>query len=241
MSEAMLQFLCQLFPSLRENLKGGTLDFKIAVINALGIVFPTIRVVACLFHYKQAILKRWKKLRLPINDGTELLGICWAMAYLPAIMWPQGMLMVTAAANELQIRYPAAVLMYDYWNHVWPRLANGTSVFGAPIRTTNECETFNKVAHGLFGDHPPMFTYLDEFCRNTMKGQMEEVGREYLAITRNTAVYSVRSHTEMQADVNLLRRQVFLYLGRESVEDFLEFCINQRRLQHFPDKSAQLK
>ncbi|KAJ8669219.1 hypothetical protein QAD02_000478 [Eretmocerus hayati] len=232
---SLFKFSCMLFPPLRENLPTGACDFELAVINALHIVSPMARVVACSFHYKQSILKRWKKLRLPLNEGTELLEICWAMAYLPAIMWPQGMGMVAQAAEELAARFPRAALMYDYWNRVWPRLANEASVFGVAVRTTNVCETFNKLAHALFGYHPPMFSYLD-----TMNQVMEKTERKYVAITRNNMVFSVRSQAEMQADVNLLRKQVGLYLGSVSVEDFLQFYINQRRLQYYPEHAAHV-
>ena len=46
------------------NQKTATIDFENALLNSFGKIFPNIKIVFCLFHYKQALIKRTRLLGL---------------------------------------------------------------------------------------------------------------------------------------------------------------------------------
>ena len=67
------------------NIKTATIDFEIALKNAFHLIFPEIKIIACLFHYKQALIKRLRILGLYKNKYKEnsdyILKLCGELPF----------------------------------------------------------------------------------------------------------------------------------------------------------------
>jgi len=53
-------------------------DFEAALIQAVQVQFPNADIIGCLFHFKQAIRRRMRRLAIPEQGATIAMRVaCW--------------------------------------------------------------------------------------------------------------------------------------------------------------------
>ena len=140
-------------------------DFECAVWKAIRVVFPTITVLGCAFHWAQAIWRKVQDLGLASaykDDpaSSAIIRTVLALAYLPAEH-------IQATWEEVNSRVQGheqfkALLAYvrTTWleSTVWD--CNSWSLYRRAIRTNNDVEGWHNRVNTKAGQKPPFFQLL---------------------------------------------------------------------------------
>lgn len=150
-------------------------DFETGLINAISTQFPNAEVIGCMFHFKQALQKRLKKLRIPKAEIAIAMtkGVVDMLTVIdPERIESHG---ITWVKREIKARCTSVDLRYSrlkwrefwvYFRRTWiskypPSLWN---VFGLDnqlvARTNNPLERFNRELNTVISTpHPsvPVF------------------------------------------------------------------------------------
>ena len=121
-----------------------TVDFEVAMCQALSSVLPQVTTSGCLFHWSQAVWRKAQELGLQVlyhrEDNTykyihKLLSIPYLPAeHINAIFTKLQQKATTEPLQELT-NYISATLLNS---NLWPKISR--SVFGCYTRTNNDVE-----------------------------------------------------------------------------------------------------
>ena len=131
------------------HLKGITVDFEQAQINALNVVFPNISLTGCLFHLKQAMW-RWCRsnrltLKTNIHQSREIIN---KLSYL---CWNPSKKNDTIISLENSFRDSEFNKLIDYYSEIYLKHIDGKMIDYSDIEQihrSNSClESFNNQLH----------------------------------------------------------------------------------------------
>ncbi|XP_036143393.1 uncharacterized protein LOC118645790 [Monomorium pharaonis] len=146
MYTAIWQKLFDLIPEMQNNITTITSDFEKAQINSAKDNFPTARIAGCLFHFKQALAKKWGGLNIS-TDYDYILEKSYAVAHLPSEKINEGVAHIMSLIDRVwQRNEPARDKLQRFGTYMrtyWLPLSNIISVYKKPFRTNNTCENFH--------------------------------------------------------------------------------------------------
>jgi len=149
-------------------------DYELALINAIGELFEGTAVVGCLFHFKQAILRKMKKLSIP-DEETSIAMKKGALDVLTII--PPGEI------EGKGLSYVKSLLpktekwdrFFAYFNKTWlTRYEVSTwniyGLVGVQNRTNNPLERLNREINDAFPTaHPNLMNFVDTIKKQSFK------------------------------------------------------------------------
>lgn len=154
------------------------LDFEISARNAARNIFPGVKVHGCMFHFCQALRRRYmddsdvKSLILKnVPNAKLVIKMFMRLAFLPANQIPAGI----SAIKEKQ-RVWKFEKKFEAFNKYFDRTWNGTfkpqewSGHALDQKTNNYMESLNSTLTKLLGKNPSIYTFLDglqTFCYRT--------------------------------------------------------------------------
>ncbi|XP_057340064.1 uncharacterized protein LOC130677345 [Microplitis mediator] len=135
-------------------------DFEKSTIKALRKCFPCAKIHGCFFHFAQAVIKRWQKLKIKVPDSVLSM-------YLSVPLLPPECFKEAARCLEEEIHKVAAIddniLRFNkYFIDVWLKHPEHVSVFNVSTKSTGGPESFhrhNKTKLG--GVHPIVWKLID--------------------------------------------------------------------------------
>ncbi|XP_011313279.1 uncharacterized protein [Fopius arisanus] len=142
-------------------------DYEIGLRNAILYVYPNVQVIHCWFHYTQALFRRIRS-KLGPRDLQKLRNwrlakvfyrkMC-AIALLPAADIPAAFRwLVDNTAPDIQAFFADLI---QYFQDTW--LGRFTpeklSVYLCRERTNNKIESYHRVLHRRFGQHPRIWQF----------------------------------------------------------------------------------
>lgn len=156
-------------------------DYERAMRSAAKCVWPNIKTSGCVFHFRQAIRRKFKKLVPNGNDPqTERrLAILQRMIY-NLQMLPSGLIRQGASEVYAQIRrYGLQNLLYamiryvrDFWLN--KTLPENFSMYGVEHRTNNFNESLNSRMNKGMSKHPSIYEFLS-FTREIMINENQRI------------------------------------------------------------------
>ena len=127
-------------PDMKVNVTKVHTDFERSALRSVKESFsPTCRQIGCLFHYKQALIKYWSRLRIEGNE--KILEYALALAYLRHDLWNEGVTILFNMASTVTPINASILEFVTYIRQYWLPIANKVSVFKCTIKTTNICES----------------------------------------------------------------------------------------------------
>ncbi|KUF85203.1 Porphobilinogen deaminase [Phytophthora nicotianae] len=185
-------FTCIEF-ALGKDIKPGDVvcDFEGAMILAIRGLFPSTRIVGCLFHFKQACRRKLKEYRMP-NDEASI-AMSFGVFDMLTVIDPDKIAIqgVTWVKREIKKRCNVKGLAYSrrkwkmfwrYFSKTWletypPDLWNIYRVKRDIVnRTNNPLERFHRELNARMKPHPS----LKYFVRS-----IEELAREYVVLRKS--------------------------------------------------------
>ncbi|RLU19838.1 hypothetical protein DMN91_008397 [Ooceraea biroi] len=136
MYDVLWDKIIQLIPQLKENINFIMSDFEMAAIKSLSTKFPRAKLTGCWFHFNQAVLRKWRKLRLS-NVPKTILSMTMALPLLPPDMFQEALFIIQAETDLLSSEYPDILQFTSYLRLSWSNMASRISTYGCPIRTNN--------------------------------------------------------------------------------------------------------
>lgn len=138
-------------------------DYEAALRKAVRNVFPGITVKGCFFHFKKAVLRRARKLKLILPNNDEIPdairgGVKYAgnLALLPERCVSDGISLVETKLDNS----PKCLEFIQYLRRQWDK--EDISVYKDKIRTNNGSESMHRRIITLLGQpHPGIFTFLE--------------------------------------------------------------------------------
>jgi hypothetical protein len=140
-------------------------DFEKSLINSIKEQFPDVVVAGCLFHFKQALLKKMMKLSLPVDDCRIALSAIDVLTLCPhdeiEII---GISYVKFKVNSESEKWSS---FWSYFNRTWllnfsPATWNIHGLSGVQNRTNNALERFNRTFNSHFTTaHPSLIHFLE--------------------------------------------------------------------------------
>jgi hypothetical protein len=151
-------------------------DFEAGLIGAVQVQFPNTDVIACLFHFKQAVRRRMR--RLVISEPATRFAMERGMLDMLAVMPPDSVSTTGIAWVKVQIKARCRTLGIPYvqasWRSFWayfrrtwvdrfpPDVWNVHGMSNRIVaRTNNPLERFNSELNASFATpHPNMATFV---------------------------------------------------------------------------------
>ena len=127
-----------------------TIDFEVALINAIKIIFGNIRIIGCLFHYKQNLIKNARSLGLlkNINKDKTLNVINKQLSRLPFIYYKDGINEIQNIINNIKTISKEFEEFGNYFENQWYKYFKNNMLnyykIKKIIRTNNTIENYNK-------------------------------------------------------------------------------------------------
>ncbi|KAL7294039.1 hypothetical protein TKK_0012513 [Trichogramma kaykai] len=229
MYDAIWKKLFEIIPDLQRNIQTIHMDFERAQIKSAKKHFPSPkRVSGCLFHYKQAIAKKWSRLRVPTNYNY-ILEYTYALAHLPAHLIGEGMNEITSLIDNLSENLPERVKLHNFASYLrrfWLPLAKVFSVYGQPFRTNNTCENFHYHATKLLGAQPRVWKLL-----HVLEKMMKSYAIDYGKVAKGGRIRSLNlPANERTLDLQIIQVEEDLAIERYTVREFLGYIASLRRL-----------
>lgn len=168
-------------------------DFERALITAVGDWFDGVRIIGCLFHFKQAVRRRMKKERLPEPEVKIAMerGVLDVLTVLEHERIPQGIKWVKKKIRD-RCEEEGHAYSRVKWNSFWryfqrtwidmfpPKFWNIHDVLHSAVaRTNNALERCNRKLNDAF---PTPHPSLPRFIQT-----IEEVSRQYVNLRNDTA------------------------------------------------------
>ncbi|XP_018362805.1 PREDICTED: uncharacterized protein LOC108760978, partial [Trachymyrmex cornetzi] len=98
---------------LKENVKFIMSDFEMAAVKSLSTKFPRAKLTGCWFHFNQAVLRQWRKLRLS-NAPKTILSMTMTLPLLRPDMFQEAMSIIQIEADILSCEYPDILQFTSY-------------------------------------------------------------------------------------------------------------------------------
>ncbi|KAK1936766.1 hypothetical protein P3T76_010201 [Phytophthora citrophthora] len=166
--------------------KDAVCDFENSLIMAIREFFPTIRIIGCLFHFKQACRRKMKEYRLP--DAETKLAMKASVFDVLTVVDPSKVAVEGIAWVKTEIRTRCSQKGINYsrkkWTKFWKYFKRTWLVMYPPTywnvygisraivsRTNNPLERFHRVLNTRFPPHPSM---------NRFISTIEALAREYV-------------------------------------------------------------
>lgn len=103
--DALWDKITQLVPQLEQNIKFIMSDFEMAAVKSLNKKFPRANLTGCWFHFNQAVLRKWRKLRLS-NIPKKVLSMTMILPLLPPDMFQEALFIIQTEADQLSNEHP---------------------------------------------------------------------------------------------------------------------------------------
>ncbi|OWZ03038.1 hypothetical protein PHMEG_00025299 [Phytophthora megakarya] len=189
-------------------------DFEQALIDSVEARFPTVRVIGCLFHWKQAIGKRMVVLHFPLLRLMEV-GIMDMLTVirpddvdLAGIRFVERRIRSRCREETIQYSTERWLLFWVYFRRTWLVLfpVNVWNVHGMDLqivsRTNNPLERFNRELNAaITAPHPRLSAFV---------GMIEVLSRRYVRllddITNRRAVAPQQGAIQVPVTVELTRQ-----------------------------------
>ncbi|TGZ46497.1 Uncharacterized protein DBV15_11691, partial [Temnothorax longispinosus] len=143
--DALWDKITQLVPQLEQNIKFIMSDFETAAVKSLNKKFPNANLTGCWFHFNQAVLRKWRKLRLS-NIPKTVLSMTMTLPLLPPNMFQEALLIIQTEADLLAGEHPDILQFMSYLRLTWSNMASKISTYHCPVRTNNIVESFHNIA-----------------------------------------------------------------------------------------------
>ena len=167
----MMKALSQTHFGVEPQWEKAVVDFELALGNALTATFPSLRLLGCLFHYCQAIMRYafckcgLKNLYFRNQTYKLIVRSFLALPYLPAdkIVEARGALL-----QHLSVHHPDEMqregiqMLVDYHTRQWTNNVEvyATSVYGPAETTNNHMEASHKRRREIIGTHRPLYEFM---------------------------------------------------------------------------------
>lgn len=143
-----------------------TSDYETAMRNAAREVWPRTRMPGCVFHFRQAVKKNYRRLvKEPQNivlkrrcRKIKQMAFNWQM--LPARKMKKGMKRIMQEITRMRLE-PWLTDFYEYFKK-WLRLKRHLSMYLIVHRTNNCNEALNSRMSRIMCSHPNVFEFLQQ-------------------------------------------------------------------------------
>ncbi|XP_018301775.1 uncharacterized protein [Mycetomoellerius zeteki] len=164
MYDALWEKIIQMVPQLKENVKFIMSDFEMAAVKSLSTKFPRAKLTGCWFHFNQAVLRQWRKLRLS-NAPKTILSMTMTLPLLRSDMFQEAMSIIQIEADIFSCEYPDILQFTSYLRRTWSNMASRISTYDCPIRTNNIVESFHNIAAQKLGTRNiNIWTFLEKLA-----------------------------------------------------------------------------
>ncbi|XP_048515871.1 uncharacterized protein LOC125502150 [Athalia rosae] len=222
---AIFRKILELAPEIEQNLRFAMGDYERAAMSALREVFPGASLHGCWFHFKQALLRRWRYLGLNAAP-TRILGMAMALPLVPSERFEEGLNLLARLADHDAIEHPNVLQFLSYIRRQWGPLADIVSVHGCPIRTNNLVESFhNEARRKLGGLHPNIWKFIEHLTAMIVD---QEIGLDRLE--NGDLDRRARTRRNMARDTVIRNAQHSLSVDRFTLREFLERCATRAGL-----------
>ncbi|XP_028175939.1 uncharacterized protein LOC114364133 [Ostrinia furnacalis] len=150
-------------------------DYEIAVIQAVRIIYPEVKITGCYFHYWKALFKNSTKIGFDkIEGGNYVTKLYMQLALLPPILIPEGVLSIQHFANESE----EFTKFNDYFTKQWLTLITQEifSCYNQSFRTNNSVEGWHGRLRKRFPLRPQIFHFI-QLLKKEAKFQEKKIIR----------------------------------------------------------------
>lgn len=98
-----------------------------------------------IFIFFQAVLRKWRKLRL-LNIPKTILSMTMTLPLLPPEMFQEALFIIQTEADLLSSEHPNILQFMSYLRLTWSNMASKISTYCCPVRTNNIVESFHNIA-----------------------------------------------------------------------------------------------
>jgi len=218
----------KLAPNLQCNLRFIMCDYKKASMNAVHEQFPQASLRGCWFHYCQAVLKKWRRLKLQ-KTSCKILSMAMTLALAPSEMFSDGLTFIQTIADKESDHNPNVLLFMKYMRSTWLPISNKICVYGCSIRTNNLVESFhNTMSQKMQTVHPNLWIFLDNVSK-IIQDQEIKYDRliNGLQVSRNRCQFNKNRNARIQEAQN------YLSTGIYSLKEFLQIFEEDTRRQQY--------
>ncbi|XP_070167590.1 uncharacterized protein [Polyergus mexicanus] len=213
---ALWNKITQLIPQLEQNIKFVMSDFELAAVKSLNKKFPRANLTGCWFHFNQAVLRKWAKLRLS-NIPKMVLSMTMTLPLLPPDMFQEALLIIQTEADLLSTEYPDILQFISYLRLTWSNMASKISTYRCPVRTNNIVESFHNIAMQKLGTRNiNVWTFLDKLS-HLITDQELDLRR----LNNGVRPRRLRTRANREFDSKIINAQKDLVNQRLSLKEFL--------------------
>ncbi|KAJ1518904.1 hypothetical protein ONE63_011490 [Megalurothrips usitatus] len=196
-------------------------DYEPAEMKALHRKFPNARLSGCLFHYAKAVgshLKKLKMVRL-IRKNARVRTLCRMMCVLPLLPHDrikEGFLVICDQIVKKRVSHKMHRAV-TYWIRTWLPKVHVLSVCGCTDRTTNACESDNRMFQdSVRHPRPNVWDFMDGIL------DMEDCTQQDLYVIRRRKASRARAVTAEANDETVRALTALLKEDAISVRSFLK-------------------
>ncbi|XP_067210206.1 uncharacterized protein [Linepithema humile] len=216
MYDALWDKITQLIPQLEQNIKFIMSDFEMAAVKSLNKKFPRAKLTGCWFHFNQAVLRKWRKLRLS-NVPKKILSMTMALPLLPPDMFQEALLIIQTKADELSNEHPDILQFMSYLRLTWSNMALKISTYRCPVRTNNIVESFHNIAAQKLGTRNiNVWTFLDKLSYLITDQELD-----LRRLNNGVRSRRLRTRARRELDSKIINAQEDLVNKRLSLNEFL--------------------
>lgn len=142
-------------------------DYECASRGAIQQVYPNFTLNGCLFHFKQAIIRKLQKLKLITYYYSNNLFKTWIQS-VKAIPFLSERCMAVAFESIIQNvpqlpgRQNSILKFQEYFKRTWLTRIKDLSIFATPIATNNAAEGYQvKLKTKISNHHPNIWIFLE--------------------------------------------------------------------------------
>ncbi|XP_071568434.1 uncharacterized protein [Temnothorax nylanderi] len=164
----------------------------------------------------QAVLRKWRKLRLSEVPRT-ILSMTMVLPLLPSNMFQEALHIIQAEADLLSREYPDILCFTSYLRLTWSNMASKISTFDCPIRTNNIVESFHNTAVYKLGTRNiNVWTFLEKL-KNLILDQELDFRRLQIGVRARRT----RTRASRERDIKIHNMQEDLVHNRLPLKQFL--------------------
>lgn len=180
-------------------------DFEQASIMAFQEKFPGIQASGCLFHFKQANMKKLASLGLKVKYQSDshfkqYIDLLLSIPHLPANLIP------STASSILSVEFPELGAKFeeykDYFIRYWVPKSEIVSIFNSAITTNNFAESFNGKMKRKIKIHHPNPWIFTVALNEVIEDSEIEIQRHRLAEAEH------RTNDHQRSNIVQLRREL---------------------------------
>lgn len=204
-------------------------DFELAAIDAIGVVFPESSIKGCTFHFRQALMRHVtdEGLRTIYSSGTPPMVRDWirqimALTLLPVVLIPGAWAVLRCPpAVEDPALHAKMSAFSAYFERTWMTGSFALSLWchfdNIGPRTTNHAEGWhNQLNHSFGMPHPSPRNFLHWLQRCQFECQCRQIQLEAGRPTKERSA----TYVKLDADIARAKLQFSLRYGRIFIEVF---------------------